>query len=79
MPIEAVAGAHGGSRLLRRAAPPAVQLSFSEIAALIASLVALGPTATATSASAMRALVDSITPAEDEPGAGTFLGVSGSG
>lgn len=78
VPIEAVAGAHGGSRLPRRATPPAVRLSFSEIAALIASLVALGPTATDTSASAMRALVASITPAHDEPAAGNFLGVSGS-
>ena len=76
VPIEAVAGAHGGSRLPRRASPPAVQLSFSEIAALIASLVALGPTATDTAASAMRVLVASIAPAENEQTAGTFLGVS---
>ena len=62
VPIEAVPGARGGSRLTRLAAPLPVVFSFEEIAALIASLVALGPTATDSSASAMRALVRSIAP-----------------
>lgn len=62
VPIEAVPGVHGGSRLSRRAAPKPVALTFEEIAALIASLAALGPTATQSSDSAMRALVQSITP-----------------
>jgi hypothetical protein len=39
-----------------------VRLTFEEIAALIASLAALGPTSTDSSDSAMRALVRAITP-----------------
>lgn len=62
VPIESVPGAHGGSRLPRNAAPDPVPLTFEEIAALIASLSALGPTATRSSDSAMRALVRAITP-----------------
>ena len=62
VPIEAVPGAGGGSRLPRLAAPLPVVFTFEEIAAMIASLVALGPTATQSSASAMRALVRSIAP-----------------
>ncbi len=60
VPIEGVPGAHGGSRLPRRDAPEPVILTFQEIAALIASLVALGPTATQSSETAMRALLRSI-------------------
>ena len=62
VPIESLPGPHGGSRLLRNAAPDPVPLTFEEIAAVIASLTALGPTATRSSASAMRALVRAITP-----------------
>jgi len=62
VPIEAVPGARGGSRLPRLAAPLPVVFTFEEIAAMIASLVALGPTATQSSASAMRTLVRSIAP-----------------
>jgi predicted DNA-binding transcriptional regulator YafY len=62
VPIESVPGAHGGSQLPRCAAPDPVPLTFDEIAALIASLAALGPTATRSSDSAMRALVRAITP-----------------
>jgi predicted DNA-binding transcriptional regulator YafY len=61
VPIESVPGPHGGSRLPRNAAPDPVPLSFEEIAGLIASLAALGPTATRSAASAMRALVQAIT------------------
>jgi predicted DNA-binding transcriptional regulator YafY len=66
VPIESVPGPHGGSRLPRNAAPDPVPLTFEEIAAVIASLAALGPTATRSSASAMRALVGAITPGEGE-------------
>jgi predicted DNA-binding transcriptional regulator YafY len=62
VPIESMAGPSGGHRLPRNAAPNPVPLNFEEIAAVIASLVALGPTATRSSASAMRALVWAITP-----------------
>jgi predicted DNA-binding transcriptional regulator YafY len=62
VPIESVPGPNGGSRLQRNAAPDPVRLTFEEIAALIASLTALGPTATRTSDSAMRALVRAIMP-----------------
>jgi predicted DNA-binding transcriptional regulator YafY len=60
VPIESVSGPNGGSRLPRNAAPDPVSLSFEEIAALIASLAALGPTTTDSSNSAMRALVRAI-------------------
>ena len=62
VPIESVPGPHGGSQLPRNAAPEPVALTFEEIAALIASLAALGPTATRSSASAMRALLQAIAP-----------------
>jgi predicted DNA-binding transcriptional regulator YafY len=62
VPIETISGPHGGSRLPRNAGPLPLTLTFAEVAALIASLVALGPTATDSSASAMQALVRSITP-----------------
>jgi len=60
LPIESVSGARGGSRLPRSTRPLPVPLTFEEIAGLIASLVALGPTATPSSDSAMRALLRSI-------------------
>ncbi|HET9778160.1 MAG TPA: HTH domain-containing protein [Propionibacteriaceae bacterium] len=62
VPIESMTGPSGGHRLPRSAAPNPVPLSFEEIAAVIASLVALGPTSTRSSASAMRALVQAIAP-----------------
>jgi predicted DNA-binding transcriptional regulator YafY len=62
VPIDSVPGPHGGSRLPRNAAPEPVPLTFEEIAAVIASLAALGPTATRSSASAMRALLQAIAP-----------------
>jgi predicted DNA-binding transcriptional regulator YafY len=60
VPIESVLGQNGGSRLPRNASPDPVSLSFEEIAALIASLAALGPTSTDSSNSAMQALVRAI-------------------
>ena len=62
VPIESVPGPHGGSRLPRNAAPDPVALTFEEIAAVIASLAALGPTSTRSSDSAMRTLVQAIAP-----------------
>lgn len=62
VPLETSVGAHGGSRLPRAGAPAPVVLSFAEVAALIASLTALGPTATDSSAAAMHALVRAIAP-----------------
>jgi predicted DNA-binding transcriptional regulator YafY len=62
VPIESVSGPHGGSRLPRNVAPEPVVLTFEEIAAAIASLAALGPTATRSSESAMRALLRAIKP-----------------
>jgi predicted DNA-binding transcriptional regulator YafY len=62
VPIESLPGPHGGSRLPRNAVPDPVSLSFEEIAALIASLAALGPASTDSSESAMRALVQAIAP-----------------
>lgn len=62
VPIETVPGPNGGSRLPRATGPRPVVLTFPEVAALLASLTALGPTATDSSASAMQALVRSIAP-----------------
>jgi predicted DNA-binding transcriptional regulator YafY len=62
VPIDSVSGPHGGSRLPRNAAPDPVPLSFEEIAGLIASLAALGPTSTPSSDSAMQALIRAIAP-----------------
>jgi predicted DNA-binding transcriptional regulator YafY len=67
VPIVTVPGVHGGSRLPAFAAPRPVVLTFGEIAALIASLVALGPTETRSAGSAMRALIRAIAP--EPPGA----------
>ena len=60
VPIESVPGPHGGSRLPRNVSPDPVPLTFEEIAAVIASLAALGPTSTRSADSAMRALVRAI-------------------
>lgn len=62
VPIESVPGPHGGSRLPRNMSPDPVPLTFEEIAAVIASLAALGPTSTRSADSAMRALVRAIAP-----------------
>jgi predicted DNA-binding transcriptional regulator YafY len=60
VPIESVTGAHGGSRLPHNAKPEPLSLTFEETAALIASLTALGPTATDSANSAMHALLKSL-------------------
>lgn len=62
VPLETVPGPQGGCRLPSNARPAPLALTFAEVAALIASLAALGPTATDSSASAMRALVAAIAP-----------------
>lgn len=62
VPIESVPGPHGGSRLPRNVSPDPLPLTFEEIAAVIASLAALGPTSTRSADSAMRALVRAIAP-----------------
>jgi predicted DNA-binding transcriptional regulator YafY len=62
VPIESVPGHHGGSRLPRNVSPDPVPLTFEELAAVIASLAALGPTSTRSADSAMRALVRAIAP-----------------
>jgi len=61
VPIDAASGVHGGSRLASVAGPRPVRLTVPEIAALIASLAALGPTETDSAASAMSALIDALT------------------
>ena len=75
VPIESVPGPHGGHRLPVNTPPNPVVLTFQEIAALIASLVALGPTATQSSDSAMHALVRAIA-STDNQRADTSIGTS---
>jgi predicted DNA-binding transcriptional regulator YafY len=75
VPIESLFGPSGGHRLPRNTAPSPVPLTFEEIAALIASLAALGPTSTESSESAMRALVRAIAPAAHQR-ADTSIGTS---
>ena len=60
VPISSVPGTKGGNTLPRGERPAPVELTFGEIAALISSLVALGPTETDSAASAMRALLGAI-------------------
>jgi predicted DNA-binding transcriptional regulator YafY len=67
VPLETVPGPQGGCRLPRRRDTGPLTLTFSEVAALIASLAALGPTATDSSASAMQALVRAIAPGTGPP------------
>ena len=62
VPIESVPGHHGGIRLPRNVSLDPVPLTFEEVAAVIASLAALGPTSTRSADSAMRALVRAIAP-----------------
>ena len=68
VPIESLPGPSGGHRLPRTPAPNPVSLTFEEVAALIASLAALGPTSTHSADSAMRALVQAIAPDVAEGG-----------
>ncbi|MET0967319.1 MAG: HTH domain-containing protein [Nakamurella sp.] len=65
VPIETVAGVHGGSRIVANLQPRPLTLTFAETAALISSLTALGPTATGSAESAMQALVSSLSPDRD--------------
>ena len=62
VPISVVPGRGGGAIIEPLAPPGPIQLDLPEIAALIASLAALGPTATASSASAMHKLTTALTP-----------------
>lgn len=64
VPIVSVPGTGGGSRLPSHGKPAPLNLSFEEIAALIAALAALGPTETDSAQSAMTALVAAITPSQ---------------
>lgn len=56
VPIESRAGRRGGLRLAAQAAVHRLELETAEVAALLASLAALGPTATDSAASASRKL-----------------------
>lgn len=60
VPLEVRRGRGGGVRLVATATPPPVSLDLPEIAALVSSLAVLGPTATLSSASAMRKLTDAM-------------------
>ena len=60
VPLAAHQGRSGGVSLAPRAAVPAIAFDLPELAALISSLTALGPAATASAASAMRKLTDAL-------------------
>ena len=60
VPLTVSTGPHGGVRMSRRGSLPAIQFDRAEVGALIAALVALGPTATDSAASAMRKLTGAI-------------------
>ena len=60
VPLEVRAGPHGGVRLGVPAAVAAIRFDAAEIAALVATLVALGPTASEPAASAMRKLIGAL-------------------
>lgn len=57
VPVEVKRGAGGGYRLTMPAVVPPVSFSPGEIAALVASLVALGPYTSATAAAALGKLL----------------------
>lgn len=77
VPIDVVPGRNGGARLSGTLDPAPVALGVSELAALIASLSALGPTATESSRTAMLRLVDALTGASPtERGAAPGAGAS---
>lgn len=66
-------GPGGGYRLNCRAQVHPVPLTPGEIAALIASLVALGPTASATAVSTMNKLLDALTGVSDASASGGYI------
>jgi predicted DNA-binding transcriptional regulator YafY len=77
LPIERKRGRYGGYRINARNKIKPIQLTPGEVAALIASLSALGPYTTATGASAMNKLITSLTPQnETTPIAGSHANVS---
>lgn len=57
VPITVAPGRGGGASIERTGPPGPVELDLPEIAALMASLAALGPTASDSAASAMRKLI----------------------
>lgn len=61
VPLLVTAGRGGGVELDAAGSPATVRLEVPELAALISSLAALGPTATDSAASAMRVLVRALT------------------
>lgn len=62
IPVDVTPGRGGGAVIERGVTPAPVHLDVTEIAALLASLTALGPTATDSSASALRKLVAALPP-----------------
>lgn len=62
VPIAVTPGRGGGARIATPQSVAPIALDVPEIAALMASLAALGPTATESAASAMRKLVSALRP-----------------
>ncbi len=60
LPIERRRGRHGGYRLRSRRPVDPIRLNSSEIAAIVASLVSLGPFSSASTASALDKLADAL-------------------
>lgn len=61
VPVDVAPGRGGGAVIVRRADIPPISFDLREIAALISSLTALGPTASESAASAMRKLTTALT------------------
>jgi predicted DNA-binding transcriptional regulator YafY len=63
VPVQVRRGPGGGYRLNARAVPPPIAFSPGEVAALIASLAAIGPYTSATARSALDKLLMALVPA----------------
>lgn len=62
VPLEVHRGRGGGVSVLPRSAPTPISFDLPEVAALLSSLTAVGPSVSASAASAMRKLASSLAP-----------------
>ncbi|MBB2922059.1 HTH domain-containing protein [Cellulomonas cellasea] len=67
VPLEVRRGRSGGVRLAPVRSPVRVELDVAEVAAVLASLAAVGPNASLSAASVLRKLADAVRPTSDAP------------